>query len=50
MNIPHHLHLFEGYGIELEYMIVHRDSLAVYPITDEVIKQVAGDYISEVDM
>jgi carboxylate-amine ligase len=42
------LHLFEGYGIELEYMIVDKDTLSVLPITDKVIHDVAKKYVSEV--
>ncbi|UCF36588.1 MAG: glutamate--cysteine ligase [Acidobacteriota bacterium] len=44
------LHLFEGYGVELEYMIVDRDNLDVLPISDEIIKEVAGEYTSEVEL
>jgi len=44
------LHLFEGYGIELEYMIVDRDSLAVRPLTDRVLQQVAGKIVNEVEV
>jgi len=36
------LHLFEAYGIEMEYMIVNRDTLDVMPITDKVIEGLAG--------
>ena len=40
--------LFRAVGIELEYMIVDRDSLVVRPICDELMQQVlgyvAGDY------
>ena len=36
------LHLFEGYGIELEYMIVDRDKFDVLPITDKVIEELSG--------
>ncbi len=43
------LHLFEGYGIELEYMIVDNETLAVRPIADEVLKRVGGGYDLEVD-
>lgn len=39
--------LFEGFGVELEYMIVDKTSLKVNPITDEVIKEVVGKYISD---
>ena len=41
------LPLFAGYGIELEYMIVDRDNLSVLPVTDEVIKSVAGRYVND---
>jgi carboxylate-amine ligase len=37
------LHLFEGYGIELEYMIVDRTHLKVLPITDKVIEALSGE-------
>ncbi len=37
------LHLFEAYGIEMEYMIVNRDSLDVMPICDQVIESLAGE-------
>lgn len=40
--------LFKGYGIELEYMIVDRDTLNVKPIVDEIIKEEAGSYVNEV--
>jgi len=42
------LGLFEGYGIELEYMVVDRDTLDVKPIVDEIIKEEAGAFINEV--
>jgi len=45
-----HLRLFEGYGIELEYMIVDRDSLDVLPVTDRVIHAVSGTFESEIEM
>ncbi len=41
--------LFEGYGVELEYMIVDRDTLDVKPIVDEIIKDEAGAYVNEVE-
>lgn len=47
MNKP--LHLFEGYGVELEYMIVHRQSLNVLPITDKLIYDEVGAYLSDVE-
>ena len=41
------LHLFQGYGVELEYMIVDRDTLDVKPITDELLKHELGEYGSD---
>lgn len=43
------LHLFEGYGVELEYMIVNRETLDVMPVADKVLHHVAGEYVSEVE-
>ncbi len=40
-------HLFEGYGVELEYMIVDRDTLAIKPIADELLKYELGRYGSD---
>jgi gamma-glutamyl:cysteine ligase YbdK (ATP-grasp superfamily) len=42
-------HLFERFGVELEYMIVDADSLSVRPITDEVLHQISGQYVNEVE-
>jgi carboxylate-amine ligase len=44
---PSRLHLFQAYGIELEYMIVDQDTLAVKPITDELLKHQLGSYGSD---
>ncbi len=43
------LHLFEGFGIELEYMIVDRANLAVRPLTDRILQSIAGEVTSEVE-
>lgn len=43
------LALFCGYGIEIEYMIVDKQRLTVLPVTDQVLKEVAGDYVNEVE-
>jgi gamma-glutamyl:cysteine ligase YbdK (ATP-grasp superfamily) len=43
------LHLFEGFGVELEYMIVDADSLNVLPIADELLRLVAGEYVNDVE-
>jgi gamma-glutamyl:cysteine ligase YbdK (ATP-grasp superfamily) len=44
------LRLFEGIGIELEYMIVDGRGLSVRPIADELLKQVGGGYELEVEL
>lgn len=44
------LGLFEGFGIELEYMIVDRTSLGVRPISDLILHSIAGEYASEVEV
>jgi glutamate---cysteine ligase / carboxylate-amine ligase len=43
------LSLFEGFGVELEYMIVHTGSLDVFPAADQVLLSVAGDFVSEIE-
>ena len=46
MNTSHYP-LFYGYGIELEYMLVDRDSLNVKPIADELLKYELGEFGSD---
>jgi len=41
------LHLFEGFGVEIEYMIVDRDTLNVKPICDLVLNKKAGKIVNE---
>ncbi|HKK15837.1 MAG TPA: glutamate-cysteine ligase family protein [Gammaproteobacteria bacterium] len=43
------LSLYAGYGIELEYMIVDCDHLDVLPVTDRILKKIAGEYTNEVE-
>lgn len=43
------LSAFSGYGIELEYMIVDRDSLAVLPIADELLRQITDTWTAKRD-
>ncbi len=43
------LGLFEGWGIELEYMIVDATSLAVAPVCDELLFELAGSQVNEVE-
>jgi gamma-glutamyl:cysteine ligase YbdK (ATP-grasp superfamily) len=45
--IPH-IRAFSGYGIELEYMIVDRDTLAVRPIADRLLLDTHGEIANEV--
>lgn len=40
---------FSGFGIELEYMIVDRDTLAVLPIADRLLQILAGRQVSEIE-
>jgi gamma-glutamyl:cysteine ligase YbdK (ATP-grasp superfamily) len=47
MTQPPRIHLFQGYGVELEYMLVDRDTLQVKPITDELLKHELGVYGSD---
>ncbi len=42
------LHLFEAFGIELEYMIVRKDDLSVLPVTDRVIAAECGNFLNEI--
>lgn len=43
-------HLFDCFGVELEYMIVDAKSLNVFPASDRVLHAIAGSYESEVEM
>ncbi|MCO6437803.1 MAG: glutamate--cysteine ligase [Phycisphaerae bacterium] len=43
-------HLFERFGVELEYMIVDRRTLDVCPISDRVLHAMAGAFESEVEV
>ncbi len=47
MNQPSRLHLFQAFGIELEYMIVDKTTLAILPITDDLLKHELGTYGSD---
>lgn len=49
MTAKRSLGLFQGYGVELEYMIVARDSLAVLPVTDLVLEAAAGKMVNEIE-
>lgn len=43
------LHLFEAYGVELEYMIVDKDSLDVKPIAEVLLRDESGEIQGEFD-
>jgi len=45
------LHLFDAAGVELELMLVDRETLAVRPVADEVLRRAAGSerYLSDVE-
>jgi len=42
MTQPSRYHIFQAYGVELEYMIVDRDTLNIKPIADELLKHEIG--------
>jgi gamma-glutamyl:cysteine ligase YbdK (ATP-grasp superfamily) len=41
------LGLFDGYGVELEYMVVDRSSFAVRPIVDQLLERFTGTHAGE---
>ncbi len=43
------LHLFTGFGIELEYMLVDAQTLDVRPIADLVLEAAAGEIVSDIE-
>ena len=47
MSAKRTLGLFEGIGIELEYMIVNRETLDILPVADELIRRVVGSYSND---
>jgi carboxylate-amine ligase len=49
MSRVEHLRLFEGYGIEMEYMIVDAETLKAAPLTDYVLREAnGGEQVNEV--
>jgi gamma-glutamyl:cysteine ligase YbdK (ATP-grasp superfamily) len=46
---PRVLSLFEGFGIELEYMIVDAETLDVKPIADRLIEAESGTFENEIE-
>ncbi len=47
---PVTFHLFQAFGVELEYMIVDQQTLDIRPISDQLLHQVAGAYVSEIEL
>lgn len=44
------LHLFQGYGVELEYMIIDKESCAIRSLADKVLATAAGQpFVREVE-
>ena len=43
------LHLFAGYGVELEYMVVAAETLAARPIVDELFFSLTGNYGGDIN-
>jgi hypothetical protein len=43
------LRLFEAFGIELEYMIVDKETLNIAPIANKLLEAIAGEICSEYD-
>ncbi|MBN1126973.1 MAG: hypothetical protein JXA82_18370 [Sedimentisphaerales bacterium] len=43
------LHLFEGYGVELEYMIVDRAEYKVQSLADQILAEAAGQIVREIE-
>jgi carboxylate-amine ligase len=44
------LGLFQGYGIELEYIIVDRETLDARPIADLLLKEISGRFDTQVEV
>ncbi|MGV3640774.1 MAG: glutamate-cysteine ligase family protein [Adhaeribacter sp.] len=49
MSYSSSLRLFEAYGLEIEYMIVDRQTLQVRPLADKVLEQEAGRLTGDVE-
>ncbi|MBT8488874.1 MAG: glutamate--cysteine ligase [Gemmatimonadetes bacterium] len=43
------LGLFDGYGVEIEYMIVDAESLDIRPVCDRLMEAMAGEPVSELE-
>ncbi|MCE5272128.1 glutamate--cysteine ligase [bacterium] len=43
------IHLFQAFGVELEYMLVGRDSLEVLPVADKLLAAQAGELAGDAE-
>lgn len=50
INHKRPLHLFEGYGVELEYAIVNRNTLDINPVADKILEFQAGSVVNEINV
>lgn len=50
MTAPSPLHLFDAYGVEIEYMLVQADTLDVLPASDQVLRDSAGQITGELEL
>lgn len=48
INQKRPLHLFEGYGVEMEYMIVDSNSLNTFPVSDRLMELATGTVVNEI--
>lgn len=46
---PAGIGLFQGFGVEIEYMIVDQDTLDVRPVADRLMAEVAGEPVPELE-
>jgi carboxylate-amine ligase len=42
MNLPPRLHIFQAFGVELEYIIVDKETMDIRPIADDLLKHELG--------
>ena len=40
-------HLFDVYGVELEYMIVDQSTRKIRPIADQIFEETTGSFIAD---
>jgi len=45
--MPSPLHLFDAFGIELEYMLVDQVTLEIFPAVDQIFHDASGHFVSD---